>query len=337
MCAQVYIFGAGVHQQRRFMGKFSIYLILAGMLLVLASCVPVMSTLYRMATPDPPQRLELLPGGKAHRVVDAAQYEKVVLSLVFDFVVEEPDQVDLRYAYHLKNGARIQQHDAGAIELHKSRGISPEDAGGSPGHVEKRFPILQLDDGQETVAVDIELPGYGNDKAYALIGARAELNFDPPYFALSFVNAIVVWTLGILLVLIGAIQWARIIAASPVRLELHPTNEDDRFWCMCCHLGALLGYVFPFGHILAPLLIWVTKRHQVPGVDAAGRESLNFQLTVTLVALIGMMLSAVVVGLIMLFVAAAFHFSMTLVASLRAQRGIWTKYPINIRIIRSAG
>ena len=65
-------------------------------------------------------------------------------------------------------------------------------------------------------------------------------------------------------------------------------------------------------------------------------ESLNFQLTVSLFGLIGIMLSAVFIGLVLLFALVVLHVSMTLVASLRAQRGERVRYPVNIRII-SAG
>ena len=102
---------------------------------------------------------------------------------------------------------------------------------------------------------------------------------------------------------------------------------------MLCHLSALLGYIIPFAHVVAPLVIWNARRSTVRGVDDAGRESLNFQLTVSLFGLIGIILSAIFVGLVMLFVLVVFHVSMTLFASVRAQRGEEVRYPVCIRII----
>ena len=99
------------------------------------------------------------------------------------------------------------------------------------------------------------------------------------------------------------------------------------------HLSALLGYVLPFAHIVAPLLIWVHKRTTIPGVDDAGRESLNFQLTVSLFGLVGIMLSAVFVGLVLIFALVVFHFCATVVAALHAQRGEVYRYPLALRII----
>ena len=317
------------------MRKYSIHIILAGMLLVLASCVPVVNTLYRMAAPDPPQRVELLPDGSVQQEFAVGGHDKIMLSLVIDAVKVESGPVELHYAYTLQNGSRVQQQHAGSVEVRDAGTPDPENTTEGATPIVIPFPIMQLDDAQESVTVDIDLQIPG--KEIVLVGARAEIHLDPPYFAMSFVNAIIVWTLGTLLVLIGAIQWARSVAATPVVLDKSIDAGQERFWCMWCHLGALLGYILPFGHILAPLVIWVTKRRQVPGVDEAGRESLNFQLTVTFFALIGIMLSTVVVGLFVLFVLVVFHFSLTLFAALRAQRGEQVRYPVNFRIISPAG
>ena len=106
---------------------------------------------------------------------------------------------------------------------------------------------------------------------------------------------------------------------------------------MLCHLSSLTGYVFPFSHVVVPLVIWMLKRGQVAGVDSAGRESLNFQLTMTLFVLIGLMLSLLVIGLVLLFATVVFHFCMTIHAARRAQRGEEFRYPLNIRMIKQPG
>ena len=304
-------------------------------MLVLASCVPVVNTLYRMAAPDPAQWVDLLPDGQTDEEFAVGGHDKIVLSLEVDAITVVSGPVSMRYEYTLKNGSRVQQQHAGSVEVPGGGAPARENTSQGPAHIVKRFPVLQLDEGQETVALDFDLQGHGEE--LVLVGARAGIHPDPPHFAISFVNAIVVWTLGTLLVLIGAIQWARCVAAAPAALETKAESQHERFWCMCCHLGALLGYILPFGHILAPLVIWVTKRQQVPGVDEAGRESLNFQLTVTFFGLIGIMLSAVFVGLVMVFMLVVFHFSMPLFAALRAQRGERARYPVNLRIISPAG
>lgn len=63
---------------------------------------------------------------------------------------------------------------------------------------------------------------------------------------------------------------------------LPPRNDEAsrRQWITLLHLSALAGLVLVgFGHILAPLVIWLLKKNDVPGLDAAGKQVLNFQIS----------------------------------------------------------
>jgi uncharacterized protein len=42
----------------------------------------------------------------------------------------------------------------------------------------------------------------------------------------------------------------------------------------------LLGVFFHFpGHLLGPFIVWLAKRDDSPEIDAHGKESLNFQIS----------------------------------------------------------
>ena len=61
-----------------------------------------------------------------------------------------------------------------------------------------------------------------------------------------------------------------------------PADHDDKTMGMLCHLGALAGFMAPgIGQVAVPLVIWLARRRESPFVEANGRESLNFQITVT--------------------------------------------------------
>ena len=80
--------------------------------------------------------------------------------------------------------------------------------------------------------------------------------------------------------------------STPVPPTVPSTNEAQaRTWNMWCHLSALSVLVgVPFGNVLGPLLIWQMKKSEFPSLDVHGKAALNFQLTVTI--------AAVVVGMI---------------------------------------
>src|SRR5262245_54589856 len=68
-------------------------------------------------------------------------------------------------------------------------------------------------------------------------------------------------------------------------------SKDERTWAMASHLSTLAGYlVVPFGNIIAPLVIWLIKKDTMPFVDDQAKEALNFQITLSIVAVVGIIL-----------------------------------------------
>ncbi len=44
-------------------------------------------------------------------------------------------------------------------------------------------------------------------------------------------------------------------------------DKDQRTWAMLCHISTFVGFVFPFGNIIAPLVLWLLKKDEYPLVD----------------------------------------------------------------------
>src|SRR5262245_2186770 len=60
----------------------------------------------------------------------------------------------------------------------------------------------------------------------------------------------------------------------------------SRTFEVLCHVLAFAGLIIPFGNIIGPLVIWLMKKGESPSVDAHGKESLNFQISMTIWTLI---------------------------------------------------
>lgn len=109
---------------------------------------------------------------------------------------------------------------------------------------------------------------------------------------------------------------------------------DARTWGMLCHLSSMAGYVIPFGHIAGPLVVWLIKKDQYPFVDDQGRESLNFQLTMTIVAFVcGILVCAGGIGIPLLIVTGIVDLIFTIIATVKAYEGQPYRYPFNIRMV----
>jgi hypothetical protein len=102
---------------------------------------------------------------------------------------------------------------------------------------------------------------------------------------------------------------------------------------MWCHLSTFAGILVPFGNFLAPLLIWLSKKDEYPLVDDQGRESLNFQITVFLYSLAGIILTFLIIGFLFLIVVMLFAVIQVIKAGIAASRGQRYRYPFCLRIM----
>lgn len=119
--------------------------------------------------------------------------------------------------------------------------------------------------------------------------------------------------------------------------ELPPgfPSDAERNWAVFCHLGGFALYLLPFafGHILVPLVIWLTKRHDSAFIEENGREALNFQISITIYAIGAGALAFLLIGLPLLFALAVFQFVLMVVASVRASQGEVYRYPLTLRLL----
>ena len=147
---------------------------------------------------------------------------------------------------------------------------------------------------------------------------------------------------------------------------------EERNWAIACHLSSLvwipltmIGLAIPFTNMIAPALIWSFKKNESELIDIHGKESLNFQISMTIYALAaGVFLSfllfigililfllgitdanplgvlfafltgiGVFVGVIFVVAIAIFQLAVVIYASLKAKEGQIYRYPFNLRLI----
>src|ERR687888_2156377 len=88
---------------------------------------------------------------------------------------------------------------------------------------------------------------------------------------------------------------------SPSPPPLTATSSSVRTWCVLAHATALVGFLVPFaGHVVGPLIVWLAKRQDSPEIDAHGKESINFQLSMLIWNAIAGILCLVLIGIPML-------------------------------------
>ncbi len=129
-------------------------------------------------------------------------------------------------------------------------------------------------------------------------------------------------------------------AEQKVEAEQPEIAKDARMWAMFCHLAGLAGYLIPLvGNIVAPLIIWQIKKDDFPFVDKQGEEAVNFQISMSLYVLIGIVLCVVTcIGAVLIpvvvIVVGIFDLVFLLIAAVKANNGQSYRYPLTIRFIK---
>jgi hypothetical protein len=112
------------------------------------------------------------------------------------------------------------------------------------------------------------------------------------------------------------------------------SSSNVRTWCVLCHASALLGLFFHFlGHILGPLVVWLLKRGDSPEIDAYGKESLNFQLSMLIYDAVAAILCIFLIGIPILIALWVLNTVLVIIASVKAGEGTFYRYPFTIRFI----
>lgn len=132
-----------------------------------------------------------------------------------------------------------------------------------------------------------------------------------------------------------------VVAAGP--------TSDEKMWGLLAHISALSGFVIPLANIIGPLAVWSIKRDQSKYVDYHGKESLNFQITITVayfievvvvlafagvILIIGRDLGILGLAIFLAIVVGIFNLVMIIIAAFKANSGEYYKYPLTIRFIK---
>ena len=109
-------------------------------------------------------------------------------------------------------------------------------------------------------------------------------------------------------------------------------TPEERTWGGAAHWSALVGMVVAMA-FLGPLVVLLVKGNESAWVRRQAVESLNFQLSILIYAVISGALVLVLVGLVLLPLVGLMWLVLTVVGSVRAAAGEDYRYPLTIRMV----
>jgi len=130
------------------------------------------------------------------------------------------------------------------------------------------------------------------------------------------------------------------------------SNKNDNNNAFLIHLSAFLGYVFPFGGVVGPLVFWELKKRDSVFLDKNGREAVNFNLSFLLYSIIlGLSilpfafhsifnglhhfpLFGMVGSISLISILAIVKFILIIFAAIKANQGEIYNYPLTIKFLK---
>jgi uncharacterized Tic20 family protein len=111
-------------------------------------------------------------------------------------------------------------------------------------------------------------------------------------------------------------------------------KNEARKWALFAHIGTFSCMLVPLGNIIAPIVIWQLKKHESDFVVEQAKESLNFQISLIIYALVSFLLVFLIIGFFLIFALAIFSLIMIIVAGVKANEGEHFRYPLTLRLVK---
>ncbi|PKA99964.1 hypothetical protein B0O79_3687 [Flavobacteriaceae bacterium MAR_2009_75] len=117
-------------------------------------------------------------------------------------------------------------------------------------------------------------------------------------------------------------------------INQNKTLETNNQLLVLTHLSQLLTYVTGFGGLLAPLVIWLTSKDSVAGMDEHGKAIVNFQLSMLLFTILSIPAILLLgLGILSLICIGIIAFILPIVNAVKASNGESPSYFMTIRFL----
>lgn len=125
------------------------------------------------------------------------------------------------------------------------------------------------------------------------------------------------------------------VRRQPAIIHDRRQKQDDFFTAGCIHASGLLIFSgIPLANFLLCYYLWIKYRTRSAVLDGAGREALNFQISIYLFLLLSTFMVFAVVGLVTTPLILLFHLLCVILAIVQSARGRSFSYPVNIPVIQ---
>lgn len=111
-------------------------------------------------------------------------------------------------------------------------------------------------------------------------------------------------------------------------------TSEQRQMGMFLHLSQLANVIlFPIG-IIVPIVLWQTQKEKMPAIDAHGKMVTNWMISVTIYAIVSIILMFVLIGFLTIIAVGVMGILFPIIGGVKANSGELWEYPLTIKFIK---
>lgn len=111
--------------------------------------------------------------------------------------------------------------------------------------------------------------------------------------------------------------------------------REDNQLLIITHLSQLLDFVTGIGGFIVPLIIWLTQKEQVAGMDIHGKMILNFQISLFIYSIVSIPLIFLFgLGIFLLIAIGIIGLVLPIVNAIKVSNGEMPDYPLSIKFLK---
>lgn len=108
-------------------------------------------------------------------------------------------------------------------------------------------------------------------------------------------------------------------------------SKELNTWALILHLSLLAGLVIPLGGLVVPIVIYMLKKDELPGLQPHFHVILNWMISALIYFVISMILMIVVIGVFMLWILGLLALVFPIIGAIKANDGEVWSYPLSIQ------
>jgi uncharacterized Tic20 family protein len=107
-------------------------------------------------------------------------------------------------------------------------------------------------------------------------------------------------------------------------------EKELRLWSTLLHLSLLAGLIIPLGGLIVPIVIYILKKDEIPGLEPHWHVVINWIISAVIYAAISFVLMIIVIGVFLLWALALLSLVFPIIGAIKANDGEVWKYPLSI-------